>query len=61
MLAAANMLEIHVDETLLRKIQILEAYELGANDKKHRADSSKPCRNAHACAMCKKVCDQRIG
>jgi len=60
MLAAANMLEIHVDETLLRKIQILEAYELGANDK-HKTDSKKPCRNAHACAMCKKVCDQRIG
>ena len=58
-LATAKMLDMDVDWVMLRKIQILESYELG--QKQTPGDGMKPCRNANACAMCAKVCDQRIG
>lgn len=59
-MAVANMLEITVDHVMLRKLQILESCEMGAH-KATSGDGSKPCRNAHACAMCSKHCNERIG
>jgi len=60
-LAAANMLGIKVDWVMLRKLQVLELDVLGDGKTAGPGIGTKPCRNAHACAMCTKHCDERIG
>jgi len=61
-LAAAKMLGIKTDQVVLRKLQILELHELSEGEGKKAAQTGgKPCCNAHACAMCTKHCDERIG
>jgi hypothetical protein len=60
--AAAKMLGIKTDQIILRKLQVLELHELSDGGGKSATQTAdKPCRNAHACAMCTKYCDERIG
>jgi len=59
-LAAAKMIGMEVDRVMLRKLQVLEIEVLGVKENSGHGTGAKPCRNAHACAMCTKNCNQRV-
>jgi len=52
---------VRIDKRFLEKIRILEHDMLTGLSKEKLSEPTKPCRNAHVCAMCTKACDQRMG
>lgn len=55
----ADTLGIKIDQVILRKIQALESETLRMIYNRE-SKKEKKCRNLDACAMCNKICDERI-